>query len=170
MVRRTLFWNDTGSPLDTQSAVVASPRYSVLGFIRLKSSNVYVLLWQTGSGVQELSENEDRGSHPPRQYAPTPHCPYSASRYVSQLHFLCRDLESYSREQQGVALGHLLPRLQLGASAIAAVAKANAAKSDDVRTIIIFKVVEDRYWKRNQRLGRAIGNPTLDEGLKEASK
>jgi hypothetical protein len=111
---------------------------------------VYVLLWQTGSGVQELSENEDRGSHPPRQYAPTPHCPYC--------------------EQQGVALGHLLPRLQLGASAIAAVAKANAAKSDDVRTIIIFKVVEDRYWKRNQRLGRAIGNPTLDEGLKEASK
>jgi hypothetical protein len=76
---------------------------------------------------------------------------------------------SYSREQQGVALGHLLPRLQLGASAIVAVAKANAAKSDDVRTIIIFKVVEDGYWKRNQRLGREIGNPILNEGLKEAS-
>jgi len=83
------------------------------------------------------------------------------------LHFLRRDLDSYLREQQGVALGHLWPRLQLGASAIAAVAKANAAKSDDVRTIIIFKVVEDRYWKRNQRLGPAIGDPTLGEGLKK---
>jgi hypothetical protein len=59
---------------------------------------------------------------------------------------------SYSREQQGVSLGHLLPRSQLGAVAIAAVAKATAAKSDEVPTIIIFKIV-DRYWKRNQRLG-----------------
>jgi hypothetical protein len=67
------------------------------------------------------------------------------------LHLQSEDLESYSREQQGASLGHLLPRSQDGAVAMAAVAKANAPKSDDARTIIIYEIVEDRYWKRNQR-------------------
>jgi len=71
-----------GDPLETQSALDASPRYLVLGAMPSKFSNVYVLLWQTGSGVHEFSENDDRGSQPPKQYAPTPHWPYSA--YICQ--------------------------------------------------------------------------------------
>ncbi len=68
-----------GDPLETQSALVASPRYLVFGWMPSKFSNVYVLLWQTGSGVHEFSENDDRGSQPPKQYAPTPHWPYSVT-------------------------------------------------------------------------------------------
>lgn len=44
--------------------------------------------------MQESSENDDVGSQPPRQYAPTPHCPYC--------------------EQQGVLSGHLFSGSQVG--------------------------------------------------------
>jgi hypothetical protein len=67
-----------GVPLDTQSAFEASPAYLVLG---ATSSTLFILMFrfaQIGAGMQESSEWEKRGSQPPRQYAPTPHWPYSA--------------------------------------------------------------------------------------------
>lgn len=85
----------------------------MLGVIPSRFSNVYVLLSQTGAGVQELRENEDRGSQPPRQYAPTPHCPYSKDVCQSISSFNSKLREVHSREQQGADSGHLLPRLQV---------------------------------------------------------
>jgi hypothetical protein len=77
MVRRTEFWYARGVPLETQSALLASPRYSVFGTTPSRLLNWKVWLLHTGAGTHELRVLEFRGSQPPRQYAPTPHWPYS---------------------------------------------------------------------------------------------
>ena len=41
---------------------------------------VWSLLLQVGAGTHESRELELSGSHPPKQYAPTPHFPYSDKR------------------------------------------------------------------------------------------
>jgi hypothetical protein len=105
--------------------------------IRSRLLKLYVLLWQTGAGTQESSPKDIRGSQPPRQYAPTPHCPYSVYSKISLLADQCSSREDHSREQQGVSEGHFLVRLQdggLAAKAVDAVAK--AAMNVDARTII----------------------------------
>jgi len=106
-----------------------------------KFSNVWCLLWQTGAGAQESSLKDDRGSQPPKQYAPTPHDPYC--------------------EQQGASEGHLLSSPQLGAAAKAVEAEAKTATRVEVRTIMYIDAkdtgkqikipIESKdYWRRDR--------------------
>jgi len=77
IVNSTVSWYATAWPSITQSVVLESPKYSVLDVILSRESKFVVLLEQTGSGTHDLRLNEDRGSQPPKQYAPAPHWPYS---------------------------------------------------------------------------------------------
>lgn len=79
IVNRILSSYGTACPLITQSVVDESPRYLVFAVMLSILLKLKVLLWQTGSGAQESNEKEDRRSQPPKQYAPTLQCPYSAS-------------------------------------------------------------------------------------------
>ena len=97
-----------------------------------------VLLWQTGSGTHEARLKDERGSQPPRQYAPTPHCPYSLESGC-QLVVVTRKgrcCEGNSREQHGVSWGHRLLRSHDGGAARAMDAVATTARSAEARTIV----------------------------------
>ena len=115
--------NGTGSPLDTQSAFDGSPRYLVLGTIPSSELNWNDWLWQTGSATHDSSWLEYLGLQPPKQYAPTPHWPYSATDTTGQhragkpeVKVQPADLEiesgrgqGDSREQHGESSGHFWP-------------------------------------------------------------
>jgi len=127
----------------TQSVFDESPRYSVFDVILSKLLKLYVLLSHTGSGAHESREKEARGSQPPKQYAPTPHCPYSINHKVS-FGQTRAGLRISLREQHGVSVGHLLSRPQ-EAWAYTVAAAARAAMNIDVRAIIYMRVDNDTY-------------------------
>lgn len=80
IVNNRLSLKMAGFPDETQSVLDESPRYfvsSVILSMVLKSDFVSL---QTGAGTQASREKDDRGSQPPRQYAPTPQAPYSVSK------------------------------------------------------------------------------------------
>jgi hypothetical protein len=137
IVNSTLPSNGTACPSITQSVLEESPRYSVFEVIRSMLVNSVIVSLQTGSGAHESRENDIRGSHPPKQYAPVPHCPYSVPRQYN------RDGEESDniREQHGVSSGQGLPREQ-AVSAKAVDAAASAARSIDVLTIMYVIAVE----------------------------
>ena len=90
-----------------------------------------VLVWQTGSGTHEARLKDERGSQPPRQYAPTPHCPYSVEAGGQLVVDATKggDCEGNSREQHGVASGHRLSRPHDGGAARAMDAVATTARN-----------------------------------------
>src|SRR4051794_27473445 len=67
MVRRVFPLKIAGSPCPTQSASFGSPRYFDMSLYRSSESILYVLSLHTGAGAHESSENDIRGSQPPRQ-------------------------------------------------------------------------------------------------------
>lgn len=79
IVSSSEFLYGTACPSMTQSVLVGSPRYLFFDVMPFMSLNVYVLSWHTGAGTHESRPKEERGSQPPRQYAPLPHSPYSMS-------------------------------------------------------------------------------------------
>lgn len=79
IVSSSEFLYGTAFPSATQSVLDGSPRYLVFEVIPVMSLNVYVLSWHMGAGTHESRPKEERGSQPPRQYAPLPHSPYSAN-------------------------------------------------------------------------------------------
>ena len=79
----------SGSPDETQSASEALPRYLSMLTTRSSESSDMVFDSHTGSGTQESREKEKRGSQPPRQYAPTPHSPYSVIVMMRQRWWEC---------------------------------------------------------------------------------
>jgi hypothetical protein len=85
-----------------------SPRYLVFAVIPSMFSKLKVLLTHTGSGAQDSREKDERGSQPPKQYAPTPHCPYSTNcrqwRIPAGLRLEKRTYESSMERRRGTYL------------------------------------------------------------------
>lgn len=98
IVRSSEFLYGTACPSMTQSVLVASPRYLFFDVIPVMSLNVYDLSSHTGAGTHESRPNEERGSQPPRQYAPLPQTPYSVHGQPLSNYPDCNE---YLREQQG---------------------------------------------------------------------
>jgi len=67
MVMRRLPSLIAGSPSETQSALLESPRYFVLSAILSRLGKVLSMLLQIGAGTQDSRELECLGSQPPRQ-------------------------------------------------------------------------------------------------------